>query len=134
MSSRRASIGNLTSGGFKGVDRARHDLEQPARVGFAEDRFDRYVPEAWVGSVLAFYGILLRHEHRQTVAEVELRRRERMMVGKWVFDDLEAAVAQVGEEAPGIANPGDGMHRPAAESLERLRLGRSGHPSRLARQ
>src|SRR6185437_13865244 len=99
MSSRRASIGNLTSGGFEGVDRARHDFEQPARVGFAEGRFDRDVPEPCARNVPAFYGILLRHEHCQAIAEVELGRRQGMMVRKRVLDDLEAAGTKVGEEA-----------------------------------
>src|SRR6185437_216199 len=102
MSSRRASIGNLTSGRFEEVDRAGHDLEQPARVGFAESRFDRYIPEPRARNVPAFYGILLRHEHCQAVAEVELGRREGVMVGERVLDHLETPGTQVGEEPPRI--------------------------------
>ena len=86
---------------------------------FAESRGHRDIPEVRVRERCAFYGILLRHEHGQCVAEGQIGRGEGMMIRKGVFDHLQPLGAQFAEEARRVANTGNRMHGALAEGPER---------------
>src|SRR5688572_18643571 len=99
------------SSDFRGsLDAGDDEIEERARLELAELRRHRHVPAARVREGRAFYGIFLRHEHGQCVAETQIRFLVRMVVRKRMFDELEARGPQRGEEALRIADRRDRMH------------------------
>ena len=81
-----------------------------------EFRRDRHVPAALVGEGGAFYGIFLRHEHRQIVAEIQIARLESVMIGQRMLVQRESRLAQHVEEPLRIADGRHGVHAGAAKT------------------
>src|ERR1043165_185101 len=108
MSSNRSST--ILSRGQVGMYAREDDVDQPARLGLGEFGRDGHEPATLVGEGRAFYGIFLRHEDGKRIAEVEVARLERMMIGHRVLVDREPGVAQHVEESLRVADGRDGMH------------------------
>ena len=68
---------------------------------------------------MAFYGIFLGHEHRESVGERHLCRGERMVVRKGVLDHVQAVRTQLAEKALRVADAGHGVHTLSVERRER---------------
>src|ERR1700756_413425 len=111
----------LTSGFGSGAGFRQHASKQFIPVALGELRGDRHVPQPRAGERRAFYGILLRHEHRSRVGELELARGETMVVGKGMLDDLEALRAELAKETRRVADSRDRVHGAATELTERAR-------------
>src|ERR1700679_202154 len=97
-----------------------HDLEQ--RIGFCpgETRSDRHVPMLRAGHELAFYGILLGHEHRPAIGEGDIRGLQARMVRQRMAGHLDTARAQHVEKSFGIADARHRMHRMPRKLIQRL--------------
>src|SRR5512134_4053967 len=72
-------------------------------------RLDAERVEVVAGERAAFYCILLGHQDRVAVRELEVAGRERVMVGERVRREREAERLERGEEPRRIADSGDGM-------------------------
>src|SRR5579864_520829 len=110
-----------------------HASAQPAPIRLTERGANRQIPHPCVGERGAFYGILLRHQHRQVVREVKLARRERMMIREGMRDHFDPLRAQLAEEAPGIADSGDRVYPPPAKGAELGGVGAPVEPDRRLR-
>lgn len=96
-------------------------FEQLASLILAELCDNRDIPQSRVREVPAFYGILLRHEHGQLVAKIQIRRDEGMMVGERMPDNIHTVGAQISEKARGMPYSCDGMNPLAAKMFQRKR-------------
>src|SRR3990170_4378837 len=103
-----------------------YEIGEP-RIGVCLDRED---PAALVRKALAFYRIFCRHEDRQPVTKLEVRRRIRVMVRKRMLDDLHAQAPQMVEKPRGIADPGHGVRRAAAEGRDLGGFGARAQPGK----
>ena len=63
-----------------------------------------------IGEADAFYCILLRHQHRQVVGELDVGGREASMIRQRVRRNLDAELLQGCEELLRIANGRDRVH------------------------
>src|SRR5690348_15302676 len=104
-----------------------HHVDEPARLGLGEFGRDGHEPATLVGEGRAFYGIFLRHEHGQRVAELQVARLERVMIRHRMFVDREARIAQHVEEALRIADGRDRVDAPAPEARERAQAPATTH-------
>ena len=84
-------------------------------LGVLELGRDRQIPAFGTGERTAFYRILLRHQHRQRIAELQLAAAEAVMVGKGMLGDLQPGAAQLRKEALRVADAGHRMHAPAGK-------------------
>ena len=89
------------------------DHRQPFEQGLVEFRIalraDRNIPAIVRSETSAFYRILFGHQHRQILAKAQIRRLEGMMIGKRMFDETQAGVAQMIEKPSRIADAGHGV-------------------------
>ena len=102
-----------------GHGHGRQSLEQIFLEGRFQPRADRHVPAAFRRESLAFYRILLGHQHRQILREVQILGAEGVMVGEGMLQNAQPGVAQLVEKPPWIADAGHRMHRALAESGQR---------------
>ena len=97
----------------------RQPLEQIFLEGRFQPRADRHVPAAFWRESLTFYRILLGHQHRQILREMQILGAEGMMVGEGMLQNAQPGVAQLVEKPPWIADSGHCMHRALAETGQR---------------
>src|SRR5690606_20447464 len=110
----RAGMATMKSGmGFA------NGIQQRDPEGLGQLRADRDAEVALAGEAGALHRVLLRHQYRQVAAEIEIFRDEPVVVGERVRHHRDAAAAQHGEEALGVADAGHGVHALAGEALQR---------------
>ena len=56
------------------------------------------------GKTPTLHRILFGHDHRQIIAKPQIFGLKTVMVGKGMFYNIQALSAQMGKEAPGIAD------------------------------
>ena len=95
-------------------------------------RLDRHVPVPLVGEAFALHRILLGHENRCVVGEIDLRRTERVMVGKRMTDHGQSARFEETKEPLLVTDCTHGVHRGTGESVERARQIRVDQAHRMA--
>jgi len=73
-----------------------------------------------LGETPAFDGVLVGHQHRQTIREIQIRRRKIVMVRKRVLDRRDAGRAQTVEESLRVADRSYRVHTLTTEAGQRL--------------
>ena len=71
----------------------RQPFEQVFLEGRFQPRVDWDVPATFRREELAFYRILLGHQHRQILREVQILGAENVMIGEGVFHDAQPGMA-----------------------------------------
>src|SRR6266700_2331657 len=105
-SSSRLSIGRSLRRLIAFFNLSENDVQQCVRLAPVEACAHRDVPMPYSGELSAFYGILLGHEHRLVVAELEVFRHQVRMVGKRTSHDFDPARPQHVEEPLRVADTG----------------------------
>jgi len=83
-------------------------------------------PSAAAGEAPAFYRVLLGHQHRGGVAELQVGGGERVVIGKRMRHGHHAMLREMQEEPLGVADARNGMHAFPGEARELAPLARVG--------
>ena len=96
----------------------RLDARQQCFAALGQVGHDRDLPGAGRTAATA-HGVFRSHQHGQPVARREQRCRQRRVVGQRMAQEPQPVPLEVREEALGVADGGDRMHRPRGEIRER---------------
>src|SRR5882757_1744999 len=111
----RLSIRRSLRHGVAFFNSADDDVQQAFGLALIEACRHRDVPMSLAGKRSAFYGILLRHEDRLVVAEVDVGARQARMIVERTSENFDPAGSQHIEEPLGVADARDRMDGLAGE-------------------
>ena len=97
-------------------------FDEPLLEFRGQMRCYRQVPVTGSGEASAFYRVLLGHDEREPVAERDIGRREPMVIGIGVRDNLKTQGGKGGEEALWMPDPRNRMHHASLPRRGRERV------------